>query len=149
MENSRRWSQQFDLYPMASGKAKENCKTKVFILLHFLDEEGIKIYNNFNFAVGEDGTAREDKNDLQTVLDKFKSYCNPRKNTVMERYTFRGIKQRDGETVHQFVNELKTKAKSCKFGNETNLMIRDRIIFFLIQDEHLKKKFSEKNENHI
>ena len=109
----RRWPQRFDLYLTASGKVKENEETKVAILLHLLGEEGTEIYNNFTWAPGSNDEAGEDKNHLETVMQKFQQYCNPRKNTVMERYTFWEIKQKEGETVDQFVNELKTKAKTA------------------------------------
>ena len=64
----------------------------------------------------------------------------------MERYTFWEIKQKEGETVVQFVNELKTKAKNCEFGDQINLMIRDRIIFG-IKDEQIKERLLRESEN--
>ena len=57
----------------------------------------------------------------------------------MERYTFWETKQKVGEPVDHFVNELKTNAQNCEFGDQTNLIIRDRIIFG-ITDERLRER---------
>ena len=57
----------------------------------------------------------------------------------MERYTFWETKQKEGDPVDHFVNELKTKAKNCEFGDQTNLMICYRIIF-RITDERLRER---------
>ena len=136
-ENWRIWEQRFDLYLAASGKVKENEKTQVAILLHLLDE-GIEIYNNFTF------TAKGESKD-NCIKGKFKNYCNPRKNTVIERYTFWETKQREGENIDHFVTELKTKAKNREFEALTP---NDQIIFG-IQDERLKERLLTETENPI
>ena len=87
------------------------------ILLHLLGENGIEMYNNFTWAQGDIDTEAEDRNKLETVMTKFKTYCNPRKNTIMERYTFWETKQKEGEPIDQFVNELKTRFRNCEFGD--------------------------------
>ena len=63
---------------------------------------------------------------------------NPRKNTVFERYRFWEYKQQEGETIDQFITELKTRAKSCEFGDRHDSMIRDRIVFG-VSDTRLKE----------
>ena len=121
-------------------------KAQVAILLHLLGEEGIEIFNNFTWAPGGGGTDSEDPDKIETVMTKFKNYCNPRKNTVMERYTFWETKQKEGEPIDHFVNELKTKEKNCEFGDQIDLMIRDRIIY-RITDKLLKERLLRETEN--
>ena len=104
----------FDLYLTASGNVKENEKTKLVILLHLVGEEGIEIYNYFTWAPGSDDEAGEDKNHLETVMQKFQQYCNPRKNTVIEIFNFWEVKQKEGETEDQFVNEFKNKSQKLR-----------------------------------
>ena len=48
---------------------------------------------------------------------------------MFERYKFWECKQQEGETIDQFITELKTRAKSCEFGEQTESMIRDRLVF--------------------
>lgn len=52
--------------------------TQAPIVMHVLGEEGIQIVNNFTWENDED------KNKIGKVLYKFKEYCNPRKNALIE-----------------------------------------------------------------
>ena len=47
--------------------------------------------------------------------------------------------QADGETIDQWVTELKTRAASCEFGDQRDLLIRDKIVFG-IRDERVKER---------
>ena len=132
-ENWRRWIQRFDLYLTASGKIKEDEKVQCAILLHVIGEEALEIYNTFKFATGED------PNKISVLKKKFEDYVNPRKNTVFERYRFWECKQQEGETIDQFITELKTRTRSCEFGDQHDSMIRDRIVFG-VRDNRLKER---------
>ena len=103
------------------------------ILLHTIGEEALEIYNTFRFATGED------PNKIAHLKKKFEDYFNPRKNTVFERYKFWECKQQDGESIDQFITELKTRAKSCEFGDQLKSLIRDRIVFG-VSDTRLKER---------
>ena len=132
-ENWRRWVQRFDLYLMASGKIKKKEDVQCAILLHVVSEEALEIYNTFQFI------NEEHRHKLDVLKSKFEEYVNPRKNTVFERYKFWEYKQQDGETIDQFITELKTRAKSCEFGEQHDSMIRDRIVFG-VSDTRLKER---------
>ena len=132
-ENWRRWVQRFDLYLTASGKIEQDEKVQCAILLHTIGEEALEIYNTFRFATGED------PNKIDHLKKKFEDYFNPRKNTVFERYKFWECKQQEGESIDQFITELKTRAKSCEFGAQQDSLIRDRIVFG-VSDTRLKER---------
>ena len=117
-ENWRRWVRRFDLYLLASGKIREKEDIYYPILLHAISEEVLEIYNTFEFGVEENGK-------IDVLRAKFKEYVNPKKNTVFERYKFWEYKQKEGETLNQFITELKTRAKSLEFGDQHNSMICD------------------------
>ena len=68
-------------------------------------EDALEVYNTF--VLGQDKNSEQ----LECLIKK-KDYCNPRKNTVFERYSFWQIQQKEGESIDQFVTELKTKAKA-------------------------------------
>ena len=84
---------------------------------------GLLIYNTFKFPTGED------PNKISVLKKKFEDYVNLRTSTVFERYQFWEGKQQEGEAIDQFIAELKTRARSCKFGDHHNSMIWDRIVF--------------------
>ena len=92
-----------------------------------IGEEANEIYITFQFVT------EEDRIKLDVLKSKFEEYVNPRKNTVFERYRFWEYKQQEGETIDQFITELKTHAKSCEFGDQHDSMIRDRIVFGVIE----------------
>ena len=98
-----------------------------------IGEEALEIYNTFKFATGED------PNKISVLKKKFEGYVNTRKNTVFERYQFWECKQQEGEAIDQFITELKTRAKSCEFGEQHDSMIRDRIVFG-VRDTQLKER---------
>ncbi|GJQ66157.1 hypothetical protein Trydic_g4219 [Trypoxylus dichotomus] len=76
------WKQKFNFYLLASGKSKESDEIKIALLMNFLGDEGIRIYNTFEFNEGED------RNKLSEILSKFDKYCQPVKNLVFEHYKF-------------------------------------------------------------
>ena len=98
-----------------------------------IGEEANEIYNTFQFVT------EEDRIKLDVLKSKFEEYVNPRKNTVFERYRFWEYNQQEGETIDQFITELKTRAKSCEFGDQHDSMIRDRIVFG-VSDTRLKEQ---------
>ena len=93
----------------------------------------MEIYNTFQFATEEDRTK------LDVLKSKFEEYMNPRKNNVFETYRFWEYKHQEGEIIDQFITELKPRAKFCKFGDQYDSMIRDRIVFG-VSDTRLKER---------
>ena len=79
-----------------------------------------------------------DKDDFELVLTKFRTYCEPRKNIVFERYQFWGRNQSEGEPVDQWVTYLRTKAAKCDFQTHESDMIWDKIVFG-VNDTRIKE----------
>ena len=119
----RRWEQQYKVYMVAAELSKKPEATRVAILLHSVRPEALDIFSTFQW---EDG---QDQDDTDTVLQKFRDYCQPRKNTVFECYTFWDRNQQEGESIDQWVTDLKNNAATCEFGDQKQFMIRDKIIF--------------------
>lgn len=91
------------------------------------------MYNTFKFSTGVD------PNKIAVLKKKFEEYVNLRKNTVFGKYQFWECKQQEGETIDHFITELKTRAKSCEFGDQHDSMIRDRTVFG-VRDIRLKER---------
>lgn len=119
--NWKLWKQKFNLYLLASGKSEKKDDVKIAVLLSLLGDEGIQIYNTFEYSEGEDNTK------LTTILAKFDTYCNPIRNLVYEHFKFFKRDQLPGETVDQFVTALRQLANTCDF-KEKDVLIRDRIV---------------------
>ena len=126
-ENWRRFKQQFQIYLVASGSQDKDDTIKIAILLNFAGEDAIEVFNTLEFSEGDDKK-------LDKVIEQFETYCNPRKNVVFERYQFCKIerKNRESETVDQFVTRVKKKVKSREYTSVDD-MVRDKFVFS-IQD---------------
>jgi hypothetical protein len=91
-ENWRQWEQRLDIYMEASGADQHAQKKQVAILLHCVGADALEVFNTFAWedpVVDGDNVTYpdgENKNLLADVVRKFKAYCNPRKNSMYERY---------------------------------------------------------------
>lgn len=92
-------------------------------MLHCVGEDGIELFNTFEFK--NEG----DKKKLEVVLKKFDAHCSPGNNTLFERCKFWNCSQQEGETADQFVTELKKIIKNCDFTESTDAKVRERFEF--------------------
>lgn len=54
---------------------------------------------------------------------------NPPLNEIPERYKFHKEDQKSGQSIGDYVVELKSKAATCKFGDFVKEALRDRFVF--------------------
>lgn len=118
--NWKNFRQQFDVFMVASEKKTKSKAIQVAILLNVIGEEGVNIFNNFTLT-------KEEKDDMEKVLNEFELYCNPRKNIVFQRYTFHKRNQKDGEAFDSFLTDIQKLVQGCEFKDELD-MVRDRIV---------------------
>lgn len=76
----------------ATSPAKEprTPVVKTVLLLSFVEDEALEVFNNFYFSESES------KQDYETVVKKFDEYCQEHQNEVFERYLFRIRTQAEG-----------------------------------------------------
>ena len=139
-ENWRKFKQEFELYLVATGLDTKTSRQKIALLLHVARKQAIEVYNTFSFTEEEDG-------DFDSVIEKFNSYCNPKKNETYERYVFHSRKQLQGEPIEQFVTDLKLKAQTCQFENLKDSMIRDRLVLGVTNTRVRERLLREENLN--
>ena len=53
-----------------------------------------------------------DKVDILLLITKFGTYCKPKQNIAMEKHHFNTRAQESGETIDQYVTELKLIVKN-------------------------------------
>ncbi|UYV84941.1 hypothetical protein LAZ67_X004064, partial [Cordylochernes scorpioides] len=120
------------LYLEATEKASKPDKLKVAILLNFIGEEALKVFNTFHL--------KEDEGEnFDLVINKFDNFCEPKKNVIFERFKFFSATQKDGESIDSFITELKGLSTSCEFESQKESLIRDRIVYG-IQDKALQER---------
>ena len=119
-ENWKRLKQTMRLMlqgPLSEKDEKQQCG---YFLL-YVRQNGRDIFNTWTLT-----SAETDKIDV--LFEKYEAYCNPKQNVTVIRYKLNTRSQSDGETIDQYVTELKRLAKDCEYGELTSEMIRDRIV---------------------
>ena len=75
---------------------------------------------------------------MDKVLEHFEHYCEPRKNTIYERYLFFSREQESGEPIDKYATVLRNMADSCELQELKDSLICDRIVFG-IADNNVRK----------
>lgn len=128
-----RFEEQLEWFITAQGIPEEENGRRVAILLTVGGREAQELYKTFVWkpahkdALGHN-VAAEDKTDYQTVKEKFKAHCCPKKNEVIESYIFNKKVQEEGESFDCFLTSLRLKAATCGYKDQTDRMIRDRLV---------------------
>ncbi|GFR83718.1 hypothetical protein ElyMa_005982200 [Elysia marginata] len=86
-------------------------------------------------------TERDSVLQLTTILAE---YCIGKANETFESYQFHKRNQVEGETIDNYVTDLRQIAKLCNFKEEDR-MIRDRIVIGIINDKTREKLLEEKD----
>jgi len=94
-------------------------------MLTLIGEEGINIYNTFS----EQQIHNDKKIPIfEKVISAFDEYCLGKKNTVFEGFNFLKYKRQNGQSLENFITQLKLLAASCEYKELADSIIRDQII---------------------
>lgn len=85
-ENWRTWRARFENYLIAVEAKKKPEATQCAQLLHYIGEEGFKIYTTFTFSDDE-------KDKLKSLIRKFENHFLPKENLAYERHQFFSYRQ--------------------------------------------------------
>ncbi|KAK9301887.1 hypothetical protein QLX08_005885 [Tetragonisca angustula] len=100
---------------MAMTLDKEPDSRKVALLIYHLGEEAMPIFTSFEMGI-------------VTVNSKDMINLRPKKDIAIEKHTFFTRKQREGQTLEDFVTALKNLSISCKLEKLRESIIRDIFI---------------------
>ena len=81
----------------------------------------------------------------QDVVDKISKHFNPTTSAQLNRYRFREVTQREGESFDEFVGRVREAAKLCNFSNREDEEIADQIVQ-RCRSTKLKSTFLSKKE---
>ncbi|KAK6184246.1 hypothetical protein SNE40_006752 [Patella caerulea] len=131
-ENFKVFRQSFEIYMIASGYDKKPERRQANILLHVIGIDAVKVYNGFHWEEGEN------KENVETILGKFHTFCTPRKNIPVERHKFNTRVQQPEEKFDAFYSDLCNLANDCELEPLKDSCIRDRILCG-IRDNKLRR----------
>lgn len=78
------------------------------------------------------------------ILQRFKEFVSPKSNPIFARYTFYNETQRE-ESIYAFLARLTLISKDCDFGDKSDEMIRDRIVYGC-KSEGVREKLIDKGK---
>lgn len=116
------WLEDWELYAVGSGLNDKHEATQRAVFLHCIGPEARLKFKGFSLS-------DEDRNKLSEVKKSFEAFCKPTNNEVIERYQFWQLTPSTTDSIDAFVSALRAKAKTCNFGDQLDLMIRDRIVY--------------------
>ena len=97
------WIRVFELF--ADGSGITDAQQKKAILLHVVGRAAREIYF----------TLKKDTDDYNAVVKVFKDYFAPLKNVDYEIFNFGLMRQRESESVDDFIVRLRVAADKCEF----------------------------------
>lgn len=134
LESWSAYQERIDIYFDANSITDE--KKKAAILLTTIGRETYNILRNL---VTPEKPISKSYLELVAVLNE---HFDPVPNVTAERYRFNQRKQLDGESIAEFITDLKRLSINCQFDNLED-RLRDRIVDGVKHEAILKKLLSE------
>lgn len=134
--NWKNWIQQFEWYAIATQLNKKAKEVQAATFMTTIGPDAIQVFNNFNLTP-------QQQTDVEIIKEKFKNYFIPKINLSFERYNFFKITQKEGETLDDFLNAIKTQAKTCEFEGLHDSLLKDKIVFGVYSDQVREKLLTE------
>ena len=69
-----------------------------------------------------------DRKKYDSVVEKFDSFFNVRRNVIYERARFNRRDQLEGESAEQYITCLYSLIETCEYGTFKEEMLRDRLV---------------------
>lgn len=127
-----RWKKEFKFYLTATESSEKDEDVKTSRLLTAIGEKARDINYTFTFE-------EEDEMKLAPVMTKFDEYITPKKNLPYLRFKFFSYNQTDGQTIDEYVTELKSRSRHFEFDSLKDGLIRDKIAAG-IQDSKVRER---------
>lgn len=128
MKHRKAFQLRFELFIDAVGG--ENDERKLARWLMLAGRGALDVYKTFDLK-------SEEKLQYEAVMARFDQHFSPWRTEAFQRYIFRHRRQKESESIEQFVMDLRLKSQGCNFGSECDAMIRDQIVFG-IQDDRTR-----------
>ena len=73
------------------------------------------------------------------LCDVIKAHFTPKASKIMARYRFYSRNRNSGESVSQYIAELRHLAKDCSFAGQLDEMLRDKLVVG-VSDQNIQRK---------
>ena len=131
------YTERLDQYLVANGVADDAKKVAVFLTVI-----GGRAYTLLRNLLAPTKPVDKSYSELVKVM---KDHLNPKPPVIAERIKFHRRNQRDGETVAQYLAELRKLTEQCDFKEHLNEALRDGLVCGLRSEAIQRKLLIEEN----
>ena len=107
--------------------------TKRAILISVMGGKAYKLMHNLI------SPAKPSDKLFEELVEVIKKHFFPPPSEIVQQYKFNSRSQQDGESVGVYVSELRSIAQDCNFGETLEVMLRDRLVCS-INNQQIQKK---------
>ncbi|PFX12858.1 Retrovirus-related Pol polyprotein, partial [Stylophora pistillata] len=136
-ENWKKWKQVWDAYETVRKLNKRESRFGIATFITCIGPDGLKVHNGLPFC------SDEDKQDINVVLNLWKSHCICPTNVIYDRYKFNNRKQESHESINVYAAALRALAATCKFGKLKAEIIRNHLVCGITDNSVRQKLFQE------
>lgn len=137
------WEGTFQSFLEANGLDPTDSSDKKKCHGIFLSGIGIKNYALLTTLSAPDALSSKSLKELKALM---KAHFKPSPKAIAERFKVTGRKQRQGESVTQFLAALRELAVNCKFTSDLTTRLRDQFIFGLAS-ERMQRSLLAKDDD--
>ena len=138
-EDKEEWSQyaeRLEHFFAANGITNNDKKRSVFLTVI-----GAKAYKQLRSLIAP---VKPGESDFATLSEAMKNHYTPAPSEIIQRFRFNSRFRQSGESVSTYIAELRALAEFCNFGESLNLMIRDRLVCGINDDNTQRLLLAEK-----
>ncbi|RLJ22808.1 hypothetical protein DJ031_00240, partial [bacterium endosymbiont of Escarpia laminata] len=136
----RLWKSAWIEYEVATDLDEKTQRKRASTLLSVIGQDAKDIWQNHPW------TDPAHRYEVEPVLQMYENYCTPRVNIPYETHIFHSRKQRAGEDVTTWYNELRRIGTNCAFDEITmDEIYRDHLVSSVI-DERVRNQLLEKRD---
>ena len=136
----KEWRARFKAYATATKLNKEEPDVQVSTLLTIIGAEAHRVFLTFQWE------REEDQRSLESVIQRFGEYVQPKVNIAVERFKFNSRNQGVGEPFDQYVTVLRQMAARCAHDKiSPDELLRDRIVFGIADGKVRERLLREEN----
>ena len=106
----------------------------------FLSVIGASTYKTLRSLLSPNKPGEQDYREL---VQKLSEHYSPKPSEIVERTKFHSRFRKPGESVASFVAQLRSLSEHCNFGDNLEVMIRDRLVCGINDDTIQKRLLSE------
>ena len=126
----------------ATESNSKSDRVKVSMFVNLIGQKGVELYETFTFA-------DVDNQKLDKVIEKFEEHANLHKSVTVNRYLFFRERQKDGQSLENYIKQLTKMCNSCNFDKDNTIkdnLLQDMIISGII-DKRLQEKLLRLEDN--